>query len=224
MTAPALVTHLMSDDLLAACGPTTGSLSLTPVRANVTCPACLALPEPVVGPGDAAVEQAAAELAAERQPEMVSCAPATAPEQPRTYVVGLPVVISVHPDGTVTAEVDLSEAADLWDGIPTEGDGTPEVPLRPLYGDDEVAADTQAVTLAVDEGRVGLVPPPGSYLPDEGKIAAAVVLTLTPGSRSGDELSERDVVDGLRARLDEFYPWDDGYPALPSVESVTVVL
>lgn len=34
---------------------------------------------------------------------------------PRTYVIGLPVVITVHDDGTVTAEVDLSEASDLHD-------------------------------------------------------------------------------------------------------------
>lgn len=33
--------------------------------------------------------------------------------EPRTYVVGLPVVITVHDDGTVTADVDLSEAAEL---------------------------------------------------------------------------------------------------------------
>jgi hypothetical protein len=33
--------------------------------------------------------------------------------EPRTYVVSLPVVLTVHDDGTVTADVDLSEAADL---------------------------------------------------------------------------------------------------------------
>lgn len=31
----------------------------------------------------------------------------------RSYVIGLPVVITVNDDGTLTAEVDLSEAADI---------------------------------------------------------------------------------------------------------------
>lgn len=39
----------------------------------------------------------------------------------RTYVIGLPVVITVYDDGTVTAEVDLSEAADLNDASIPEG-------------------------------------------------------------------------------------------------------
>lgn len=33
----------------------------------------------------------------------------------RSYVIGLPVVITVYDDGTVKAEVDLSEASDLHD-------------------------------------------------------------------------------------------------------------
>lgn len=33
-------------------------------------------------------------------------------EEPRSYVVGLPVIVTVNPDGTVTHEVDLSEAAE----------------------------------------------------------------------------------------------------------------
>jgi len=43
---------------------------------------------------------------------------------PRFYVVGLPVVLYVHDDGTVRYEVDISEAADgmtehLSDGLLT---------------------------------------------------------------------------------------------------------
>lgn len=34
------------------------------------------------------------------------------PAGPRTYVIGLPVVITVHDDGTVTFEADLSEASE----------------------------------------------------------------------------------------------------------------
>lgn len=45
--ASGLVTHLMADSLLDACGTAPrGSLSVTPVRDNVTCVACLRLPVP----------------------------------------------------------------------------------------------------------------------------------------------------------------------------------
>ena len=45
---------------------------------------------------------------------------------PRTYVVGLPVVITVHDDGTVVYEIDRSEA----------GQGVSEYGEMPLYDDE----------------------------------------------------------------------------------------
>lgn len=44
----------------------------------------------------------------------------------RSYVVGLPVVLTVQDDGRVTATVDLSEAGDLRDVDPPGDAGTPE--------------------------------------------------------------------------------------------------
>jgi hypothetical protein len=40
---------------------------------------------------------------------------------PRTYAVGLPVLVTVHDDGTVTFDIDISEAADAISEI-QEGD------------------------------------------------------------------------------------------------------
>lgn len=66
-------------------------------------------------------------------------------EEPRTYVVGLPVVITVHPDGTVTAEVDLSEADDIFDAsTPEEQDDSEEV----------LIADKETISDAVEQDRV----------------------------------------------------------------------
>lgn len=45
--------------------------------------------------------------------DMAAAARGTFPAARSTYVVGLPVVLTVHVDGTVSAEVDLSEAGDL---------------------------------------------------------------------------------------------------------------
>jgi len=70
----------------------------------------------------------------------------------RTYVIGLPVVITVADDGTVTAEVDLSEASDLHDSSASYDerlDALPE-PER----DAVIDADIAAVQKAVEEGRV----------------------------------------------------------------------
>lgn len=66
----------------------------------------------------------------------------------RNYTVGLPVTITVHADGSVTAEVDLSEASDLWDGVPTDQSGLV------LYSNREVERDITTVNLAVRDGRV----------------------------------------------------------------------
>lgn len=61
---------------------------------------------------------------------------------PRTYVIGLPVVITVHDDGTVEAQVDLSEASDLDDG------------LTEVVDDELLEADVKRVRTAVDAGAV----------------------------------------------------------------------
>lgn len=45
-------------------------------------------------------------------------AEADSPSEGRSYVIALPVVITVHPDGRVTAEVDLCEAS----AAPSEDD------------------------------------------------------------------------------------------------------
>lgn len=66
----------------------------------------------------------------------------------RTYVVGLPVVITIHPDGSVLAEVDLSEAYDIYDGAPLDDD------LMPLYDDETINVDVLTVSAAVAAGQV----------------------------------------------------------------------
>jgi hypothetical protein len=60
----------------------------------------------------------------------------------RHYVVGLPVAVTVHPDGRVTFDVDLAEVTDFIEHV--EGDI-----------DDTVEADISTVSDAA--GRVGNV-------------------------------------------------------------------
>lgn len=63
----------------------------------------------------------------------------TASPDARSYVVGLPVVITI--DGqTVTAEVDLSEVGDIDEHPPVDDKG------QPLYDDDQIDADVALVT------------------------------------------------------------------------------
>lgn len=70
--------------------------------------------------------------------------------EPRSYWIGLPVGITVHADGRVTYEVDLSEASDIAEGQPTDSD------LRPLYAEADVDADTETVSAAVTAGTLRL--------------------------------------------------------------------
>lgn len=44
---------------------------------------------------------------------------------PRAYVIGLPVVITVHDDGRVEFSVDVSEASDLWEAFADPDDAYP---------------------------------------------------------------------------------------------------
>lgn len=68
----------------------------------------------------------------------------------RTYVVGLPVVLTVHSDGSVTAEVDLSEASDLDDASITEDmQALPQDFLRNLMD-----ADSKIIEDAVVQATV----------------------------------------------------------------------
>jgi len=54
----------------------------------------------------------------------------------RTYVVGLPVIVTVHDDGRVEYEVDTAEAAgDIWENIPDESTLT----------DEEITADQDRI-------------------------------------------------------------------------------
>lgn len=59
--------------------------------------------------------------------------------EPRSYCIGLPVVITVHADGEVTYDVDLSEADDIDEGVPEAESGDP------MYTDTEVAEDIDTV-------------------------------------------------------------------------------
>lgn len=81
----------------------------------------------------------------------------------RTYVVGLPVVLTVHPDGRVEAEVDLSEADCLDDragdwsspGCPRCADRDDPAPLcNHCRSERHRDADADAVRLAVLNGTV----------------------------------------------------------------------
>jgi hypothetical protein len=61
----------------------------------------------------------------------------------RSYTVGLPVSIDVHEDGSVTIEVHLEEADDLFDGVPIDDAG------RGLYADPQIEEDQRTVLAAV---------------------------------------------------------------------------
>lgn len=63
----------------------------------------------------------------------------------RTYVVGLPVVLTVHDDGRVTAEVDLSEAYDVWDASTPDGQDDSE---------DALITDSETISAAVEARTV----------------------------------------------------------------------
>ena len=62
------------------------------------------------------------------------------PTAPRTYCIGLPVLITIHPNGHVTATPDLSEIADIAEGQPLTDD------LQPIYPTDVVDADVALVS------------------------------------------------------------------------------
>lgn len=66
-------------------------------------------------------------------------------ENVRSYVIGLPVIITVHPDGRVVAGVDLSEADDLDDFSGSQPDGL-------TYG--QLQTDIRRVREAIDAGIV----------------------------------------------------------------------
>lgn len=71
-------------------------------------------------------------------------------EESRTYVVSLPVSITIQPDGTVIAEVDLSEASDLRDASVTEDmEALPQGFLTSL-----LEADASIIENAVIQARV----------------------------------------------------------------------
>lgn len=59
----------------------------------------------------------------------------------RSYVIGLPVIVTVHEDGTVSAEVDLSECDDLHEAT--------EDSESPAYTSAEVDADIATVGAAI---------------------------------------------------------------------------
>lgn len=63
-------------------------------------------------------------------------APELSGEDSRTYVVGLPVVVTIAADGGVTFEVDLAEVGDIDEQAPEE------------YDEATVAADVIAATEA----------------------------------------------------------------------------
>jgi len=68
----------------------------------------------------------------------------------RSYTVGLPVVISVEDDGSVSAWVDLSEASDLeHDNMPEEQRTGDEVADY-----DMIDADSKAIRAALEAGTV----------------------------------------------------------------------
>lgn len=61
-----------------------------------------------------------------------------------SYVVGLPVVVTVGTDGLVSVEVDLCEADDvrlLSEGMPEEG-----------YTEEQVEQDSDTIAAAVEAG------------------------------------------------------------------------
>ncbi len=64
------------------------------------------------------------------------------PTEPRTYCIGLPVIITVHDDGTVQFEIDKSEAYDIWEGAPTDDEG------NPTYDEAQIQADSDRISAA----------------------------------------------------------------------------
>lgn len=78
------------------------------------------------------------------------CCDAEPDSEPRTYCVGLPVVITVHTDGRVEATVDLSEASDLWEGAMHDDQG------EFLVTEDEIKTDIRRVSFAVKTDQVGV--------------------------------------------------------------------
>lgn len=67
--------------------------------------------------------------------------------EPRTYCIGLPVIITVHPDGRVTHEVDMGEATDIDEGVPEDEKG------QPLYSAAQVAQDVERVSAWLERGE-----------------------------------------------------------------------
>lgn len=68
----------------------------------------------------------------------------TANPRPRSYVVGLPVIVTVGPDGHLIVSVDASEmAAAIWEDTRTED----------LYDEDEVRDDDEAIHASLAAGR-----------------------------------------------------------------------
>ena len=66
----------------------------------------------------------------------------------RSYVVGLPVVLTIREDGSLLVEVDLSEASDLHDSsVAHAGD----------VSDAEIDADSALIEAAIEAGRVEVV-------------------------------------------------------------------
>jgi hypothetical protein len=64
-----------------------------------------------------------------------------------SYTVGLPVTIDVHADGSVTFEVHLEDADDLFDGAPID-ESAPNGVLVSLYTDEEIERDQKVVSAA----------------------------------------------------------------------------
>ena len=82
----------------------------------------------------------------------------TANPRPRSYVVGLPVIVTVGPDGHLIVSVDASEMASaIWEDTRSED----------LYDEDEVRADDEAIAAALAAGRyhVGIEPMGGGDEP-----------------------------------------------------------
>lgn len=66
----------------------------------------------------------------------------------RCYVIGLPVVVTVHDDGRVTAEVDLSEAADLWEASTPDGQANDDATVGSDVTAAEKAVEAKAVVVS----------------------------------------------------------------------------
>lgn len=68
----------------------------------------------------------------------------------RTYVIGLPVVLTLHDDGSVTASVDLSEADDLWDASTPDG----QLPTEQPALDNRLRLDMDLISAAIRQRRI----------------------------------------------------------------------